>query len=212
LDLHWPPLTYFINPKHPCYSLNIKTKLTCCCTPWILMSISTPNPLEISCRNPNLRKCEGETHTPEMETWESFGTPKTSELDYRGQNTSPWSVLHIIGKLLNYRCRKWPCMSHLDICSTSYVQKKGRESNWQFDSRPLKVGNRPNLGMCKESATHRWKALKESYKFASDLIPIRRLSKELWPHKVPGVQIGTVSGLHFGSLGTKSHSSVGAAE
>jgi hypothetical protein len=31
-------------------------------------------------------------------------------------------------------------MSHLDICSTRYRKKKGRESNWQFDSQPLKVG------------------------------------------------------------------------
>jgi hypothetical protein len=28
-------------------------------------------------------------------------------------------------------------MSHLDICSTSYDKKKGRESNWQFDSGNL---------------------------------------------------------------------------
>jgi hypothetical protein len=26
---------------------------------------------------------------------------------------------------------KWPRMSHSDICSTSYVLKKGRKSNWQ---------------------------------------------------------------------------------
>jgi len=32
-----------------------------------------------------------------------------------------------------------------------------------------------------------WKALKESYKFASDLTPIRGLSRELWAPKVPGV-------------------------
>jgi hypothetical protein len=56
----------------------------------------------------------------------------------------PWSVLHIIGKIPKCRCRKRPCMSHLDICSTSYGQKKSRESNWQFDSRPLKVENRPD--------------------------------------------------------------------
>jgi hypothetical protein len=39
------------------------------------------------CRNPTLKKCEDETHIPEMETWESFGTPETLEFDYRGQNT-----------------------------------------------------------------------------------------------------------------------------
>jgi hypothetical protein len=70
-------------------------------------------------------------------------------------------------------------MSHLDICNTSYGQKKGQESNCQFDFRPLKVENRPDPDMCGESATHRWKALKESYKFALDLIAIGGLSKKL---------------------------------
>jgi len=68
-------------------------------------------------------------------------------------------------------------MSHLDIYSTSYGKKKGRESNWQFDSRPLKVKNRPDLGVCKRSVAHCWKALKESYKFSSDLIPIGGLQR-----------------------------------
>jgi len=36
-------------------------------------------------------------------------------------------------------------MNHLDTSNTSYGQKKGRKSNWQFDSQPLKVGNRPIL-------------------------------------------------------------------
>jgi hypothetical protein len=45
-------------------------------------------------------------------------------------------------------------MSHLDMCSTSYGRKKGRESNWQFDSRPLKVGNRPDHSACRSSTTH----------------------------------------------------------
>jgi hypothetical protein len=43
-------------------------------------------------------------------------------------------------------------MSHLDICSPSYGQKKGRESNWYFDSRPLKVENRPESDVSKRSA------------------------------------------------------------
>jgi hypothetical protein len=99
---------------------------------------------------------------------------------------------------------KWAHMSHLDICSTSYGKKKGRESNWQFDSRPLKVGNRPDPGLCRWSATHCWKALKESYKFALKLIPIKGLNKKLCPCKVAGVQIGTISGLLLGILGQKA--------
>ncbi len=70
-------------------------------------------------------------------------------------------------------------MGHSDICSTCYVQKKGWKSNWQFDSRPLKVENQPDFVVCRESATHCWKALKESYTFASDLVPIEGLSKEI---------------------------------
>jgi len=81
-----------------------------------------------------LRECEDEIHTPEMGTWESSGIPKTSEFDCRGQNTLHWGIFYIIGKLSKSRCRKWPRMSHLDICSTSYGKRKGWESNWQFDS------------------------------------------------------------------------------
>jgi hypothetical protein len=91
-------------------------------------------------------------------------------------------------------------------------KKKGRESNWQFDSRPLKVENRPDLSVCKRNATHRWKAVNESYKFASNLIPIEGLSKVLWPRKVAKVQTGTISRLFLGSPRIKSHSDVGVAE
>jgi len=32
---------------------------------------------------PLLEECEDDTHTPKMGTWESSGTPKTSEFDCR---------------------------------------------------------------------------------------------------------------------------------
>jgi hypothetical protein len=166
----------------------------------------------MSVATPLLEECEDDTHTPEMGTWESSGTPETSEFNCKGQNTSPWGVLHDIGKILKCRCRKWTRMSHLDIYNTSYGKKKGRESNWQFDSRSLKVGNRPDPGVHRWSVTDRWKSLNKSYRFALDLIPIWGMSKKLWTHKVPGVQTGTILGFLLGSPGTKSHSDVGAAE
>jgi hypothetical protein len=155
-------------------------------------------------------KCEVATHTPENGTWEfsrtwkSSRTSKNSELDCKGQNTSPWGVLYTVEKVLKCRCPKWPRMSHLDIYNTSYGRKKGRESNCQFDSRPLKVRNWPDPGVCRCSASHRWKALEESYKFVSDLIPIGGLSKKLRMFKVPGVQTGTVLGLTLGVSGKKA--------
>ncbi len=136
----------------------------------------------------------------------------TSEFDYKGQNTSHWGVPYIIRKLSKSKCQKLPRMGHLDISSTSYGKKKGRESNWQFDSRPLKVRNWPDPGACRWNATHYWKDLEESYKFSLDFIPIGGLSKKLWSHKVPRVQTGTVSGLLLGSPETKSHSNVSVAK
>jgi hypothetical protein len=86
-----------------------------------------------------------------------------------------------------------------------------KHKSWMKEGpQPLKVRNQPDPAMCKLNATHRWKALKESYKFAWDLIPIRGLSKELWTPKVPGVQTGTSLGLLFGSFGKKCHLDVGA--
>jgi len=158
------------------------------------------------------RECEDEIHTPKVGTWESSGTPKTSEFDYWSQNTSPWGVIYIIGNLLKCKCPKWARMGHLDIYSTSYSKKKGQKSNWQFDSQPLKIGNQPDPSVCRQNVTHRWKALEENYKFSLNLILIWGWSKELWPHKISGVQIGIVSGLLLGSPGTKNHSDVGATE
>jgi hypothetical protein len=84
----------------------------------------------------------------------------------QGPNSLDWKVSYIIGKLLQHRCLKWACMTHLYTWNTSYGQKKGQESNWQFDSRPLKVGNRPDFLVCRWHVTYRWKALDEGYNFA----------------------------------------------
>jgi len=113
---------------------------------------------------------------------------------------------------LKRRCPKWLRIAHLDIYSPSYGQKKGRESNCQFDSRPLKVKNRPLPNVASRNATRRWKALDESYNFSSKLVPIRAWGEELWPSKVPRLQPGTVSGLQLGSLGKKGHLDVTSAE
>jgi len=166
----------------------------------------------ISVATPLWGKCEVATHTPKNGTWESSGTPENSERDCRGQKTFHWGVFNTIEKVLKCRCPKWPRMNHLDICSTSYGRNKGRESNWQFDSRPLKVGNQPDPSVCRWSATHRWKALKESYKFSSNLVPIGGWSEKLWMPKVPEVQTGKISGLHFGSPEKKCHSDASATK
>jgi hypothetical protein len=126
----------------------------------------------------------------QSEDLESSETPECLELDNKAQNTSHWGVLDVIGKVSKRRYRKWPRIGHLNICSPSYGQKKGRESNWQFDSRPLKVGNRPLADLRIENAIRRWKDLDEGYKFGSDLVSIKLCSRELWAPKVPGLHLG----------------------
>ncbi len=129
-------------------------------------------------------------NTPKDGDLESSGTPECLGFNNKAQNTLHWGVLGVIGKVLKRRYRKWPRIGHLDICNPSYGQKKGRESNWQFDSRPLKVGNRPLPDLRIKSAIRRWKDLDEGYKFGLGLVAIRLRSRELWALKVPGLQPG----------------------
>ncbi len=161
----------------------------------------------------NERNCEGmNPHTPKgastlgvgvsMDSWR---TPECSESNCKGQKSMDWRVFYIIEKILKLRCIKWARMTHLDIWNTSYGQKKGQESNWQFDSWPLKVKNRPNFLMYRWRATYYWKALDKGYKFTLDLISIRGLHAKLWGPKVMGVLTLGISKLPFGSLGTKCH-------
>jgi hypothetical protein len=79
---------------------------------------------------------------------------------------------------------------------TSYCQKKGRESNWQFDSQTLNVGNRPNFLACRWCATYSWKNPDKGYNFALDLISIEGLHAKLWGPKVARVLTLGIS--HFG--------------
>ncbi len=135
--------------------------------------------IQVLCRNPTLGEVEDETPTPKVGDLESSGTPECLEFSSRGQNTSHWGFLGVIGKVLKCRCPKCPRIGHLDICSPSYGQKKGQESNRQFDSRLLKVENRPLPDIRIGSATWRWKALEESYNIGLDLIAIQLCSREL---------------------------------
>jgi len=135
--------------------------------------------------------------------WESSGTPKNSERDCRGQNTSHWGIFYTVEKVLKCKCPKWPRMSHLDIYNTSYGRMKGRESNWQFVSWSLKVGNRLDSGMCRWSAKHHWKAFEENYNFGLDLILIRVRGEKLWAPKVPRFKLGQFRDSTLGVLGKR---------
>ncbi len=128
-------------------------------------------------------------------TWKSWGLgvlrdSRMFKAQQQGEKNLALKCSWCIAKVLKRRYRKWPCISHLDIFSPSYGQKKGQESNWQFDSQPLKVKNQPLLDIRFESATRRWKDLNEGYNFGLNLVAIRLCYWALWPSKVWGVQLG----------------------
>jgi hypothetical protein len=120
---------------------------------------------------------------------ESEWTSQTSESNLKGQNSMACGVLYIIENLLERRCVKWACIVHSEIWNTSYGQKKGRESNCQFDFWPEKVRNRLDLFVCRQRATYRWKVLNKSYNSALDHTSIRGLLAKLWGSKVAGLPL-----------------------
>jgi hypothetical protein len=86
------------------------------------------------CRNPTLAKCGGEAqHLEKMRIWSPLGLPNVQSSTARPKTPFIGMFFGVIGKVLKRRYRKWPRIGHLDICRPSYGQKKGQESNWQFD-------------------------------------------------------------------------------
>ncbi len=88
---------------------------------------------------------------------------------------------------MEHKCLKWARMTHLDTWNTNYGQKKGRELNWQFDFRPLKIENYPNVFSYRWCATYHWKDFEKGYNFSSNLISIKGLHTKLWASKVARV-------------------------
>jgi hypothetical protein len=78
--------------------------------------------------------------------------------------------------------------------------KKGQELNWQFDSQPLKVWNRPNFLASRQRATYHWKAFNNSCNVFLDLIAIGGLHAKLCACKIVGVRVVGILGLPLGSL------------
>ncbi len=142
--------------------------------------------------NPKIVKCRNSLWPSvgvKPDTWKSwgFGVLRDFRLFRARQQCRKHLALGCSWCHQKGRYRKWPHIGNSDICSPSYGQKKGRESNWQFDSRPLKVWNRSLCDIRFESATWRWKDLNEGYNFGLNLVAIGLCSRELWPFKVSRV-------------------------
>jgi hypothetical protein len=116
--------------------------------------------------------------------WSLERTPESSERNCRGQISLPWRVLYIIGKLLKCRCLKWARMTHLDICSTSYGQKKGQESNCRESLTKSRESTRFTWrqATCDISLESSQRGLQLCFKLHCD----RRFAKEVMRPQSPG--------------------------
>jgi hypothetical protein len=149
------------------------------------------------------------------EDLESSGTPECLGFNIKAQNTLHWGDLGVIGKVLKRRYRKWPRIDHLDICNPSYGQKKGRDSNWQFDSQPLKV--RIDLFSTSELRVQ-YVVGKISTRATSLVLTSSQSNFAIGSYELPKSRdsnrdsFGTISGLQLGSPRKKSHLDVVSAE
>jgi len=77
-----------------------------------------------------------------------------------------------IRMVLNCKCLKCPCIVHLNLICMSYDQKKGRESNCEFDSQsqiPWKQGsNEVRLGR----DIHHWKIFLKVVRYCPCILKI----------------------------------------
>jgi hypothetical protein len=135
-------------------------------------------------------------------SWSPKWTLGSSECNFKGKYSFYGKIIYIIGKLLKHKCLKWAHIAHLDIWNKSYEQKKGRESNWQFDSWPLKVRNWLDFLAWRQRATYHWKFLNEGYNFALDCIVIGGLHRKLCASKATWIPVVGISRLPLGSPGT----------
>ncbi len=85
------------------------------------------------------------------------------------------------------------------------VKMNGRESNWQFDSRPLKIRNQPDFLGCRRCATYHWKALDEAYNFASDRIAMEVWTRSYVPSKSRESGLMEFRDFHLGVPGQNGH-------
>jgi hypothetical protein len=131
----------------------------------------------------SVRECEGmNPHIPKWAPTLGVGVSMDFQIfkwQFQGLKLIGLESFLDCWNLLERKCLKCTHMIHLITLNINYGQKKGWESNCQFDFRPLKVENRPDLLMCRWHATYHLKALDKDYNFSFYLTLIGGLQKKV---------------------------------
>ncbi len=94
-------------------------------------------------------------------------------------------------------------MTHLTFKTQFYNQKKGRQSNCQFDFRPLKIRNRPNFIVSRWRATYHGKFSPSATTLLQTSFQLEGLHTKLWAPKVVEIPTLGILGLPLESHRTK---------
>jgi hypothetical protein len=143
---------------------------------------------------------------------ESRRIPKTLETNLMGQNSMACGVSLYHWKALGTQMSKMG--SH---CSFGHLKHKLWPKEGLGVKLPVwlltrKVGNRSDLLSCKQRATYRWKALDETYNFASTSPRSEVCSQSYWAPKSQECPLARFQDSHAGVPGEKSHLDVGPVE
>ncbi len=141
----------------------------------------------------------------ELPLWEleSQWTLESSKSNCRGQHPLDWGVPNIIEKLLERKCLKCACMTHLDTFNTSYGQRPiVKLSNWLSTTKSQESPWFPYVRVVCDIML---KPHNKGYNSALDFISIGGLHTKLWAPKVAGVPSLGISRLPLGSHRTKWH-------
>jgi hypothetical protein len=140
----------------------------------------------------SVRKCEGvNPHTPKWTPMLGVGVPKGLP---NFQSAIAGAKTPCLEEFFISLERSWSVDVQNGLVWTIWMSAAQVMGKWKArsqiailkekDSRPLKVGNRPDLLGFRRRATYRWKALNEGYNFSSDLIAIEGLHKKLCASKL----------------------------
>jgi len=129
-----------------------------------------------------------------------FGSCKCLKPWLERQTNTKLGPQNTIRKVLKRRCLRCPHIVHLNLIFMNYDQKKKRESNWKFDSRPQipwkKRSNEVRLG---QTIQH-WKDIFKGYTISPSNFQNKFDLKNIWTSKILGQRKSQFWDSHLGVL------------
>jgi hypothetical protein len=125
-----------------------------------------------------------------LSLWElhSCGSCECLEPWLERQKRTKMGIHYTNRNFLKCRCLKCHRIVHLNLICTSYDQKKGRKSTWEFDSRPQIPWKKASNEVQSGRVIHLWKDIFERYKILPSHFQNIFDLRKIWMSKFLGQQ------------------------